>query len=147
MTKNELYARVDDLASQLYHEQSLHLQTKNRLAHAEEENLMAQKDWKDEHLLCDKQVKEIKRLETANKKFMQAIDALKKQIVDKEIDRDRYAREVALKLAYVVAKSDDHISTHAKLNYQFITDTEPVPVIDNTLTFEDDLKVTHIDEV
>lgn len=139
MTKKDLYSQINDLQLKLYDERSLYVNTKNLLATTE-------KELKECHAVREKQSKEIKRLEAANKKQMQAIDALKKQLADKEIDRDRYAREVALKLAYAIAKSDNHISTHAKLNYQFITNTEPEPEVDSTLLFNDELKVTHIDE-
>ena len=149
MTKNDLYRRVDDLESKLNHERSIHLDTKKEFARIQDKYTHLHGESANDQSVITKQAKELKRLETANKKFMQAIDALKKQLADKEIDRDRYAREVALKLAYAVAKADEHIATHAKSNYQFITNTEP-PVLVNTddikIDYSNDLIVTHIDE-
>jgi isochorismate synthase EntC len=73
-----------------------------------------------------KKIKEVERLEKANKKFMQAIDALKKQLADREIDRDYVARETALRLAIATnsAITEKEIIKHAKKNYKFLVDTE-----------------------
>lgn len=146
MTKNDLYRRIDELESKLSQERIGAFEAKHQLAQAQDAKTRLTVDIIKIQSDYAKKSKDADRLEKTNKKQMQAIDALKKQLADKEIDRDRYAREVALKLAYAIAKSDNHISTHAKLNYQFITNTEPEPEVDSTLLFNDELKVTHIDE-
>ena len=146
MTKNDLYRKIDDLESKLNNERGNFNFAKVRLAEVEEKyKIAAQVDAQQSNDYL-KQAKEIKRLEMQNKKFMQAIDALKKAAANQEIMQDRYARETALKLAYAVATSDDHLIKHAKLNYEFITNTEPEEKIEALPFNPDDLKFTHIDE-
>ena len=144
MNRKMLYERIDSLESKLNHERTAHLQTQQRLAAAESDGFTKLSEWRDELGRNEKLAKEIKRLEAQNKKFMQAIDALKKQLADRTADRELSTREIALRFALSIAKSDEHIDHHAKLNYYFLTNTEPEEVaVDETL----DLKLPYVPEL